>query len=85
MIEQSLVVDYKIEKKQCTDCQIKFTPNLWNAQVQLRQRVAHKRTLANLEQIFLKHNGHAQAAHIKQVENGLDFSFHSNKAAQQFV
>ena len=47
---------------QCADCKKQFTPHTWNALVQVRQKVDHKRTLYHLEQLILKYGAHDKVA-----------------------
>jgi nonsense-mediated mRNA decay protein 3 len=52
-LEQGLIVEFVVHNKQCTDCAHKYTDNTWQTVVQVRQKVAHKRTMLTLEQVFL--------------------------------
>lgn len=53
-IEVTEVVEFVEKYTQCNDCRKKFTPHDWIALVQIRQQVAHKKTIFNLEQVLLK-------------------------------
>ena len=63
-----------------------YTPHTWVSQVQVRQRVHHKRTFLYLEQLILKHNAHEKALNIAEKHDGLDFQYklnsHSNRLIQ---
>ena len=43
VLQQAFVVIYKIQNLHCEDCHRGATSQTWNATVQLRQRVSHKR------------------------------------------
>ncbi len=47
-IEVTEVVEFVEKYTQCNDCRKKFTPHDWIALVQIRQQVAHKKTIFNL-------------------------------------
>lgn len=81
ILQQSLTVEVVVQKMQCAECAKSFTAHTWNACVQLRQRVAHKRTLYHLEQQILKYNAHEHVIGIKQAPDGLDFHFLSKSHA----
>lgn len=69
---------------QCEDCKKTYTPHMWKAQVQVRQRVDHKRTFLFLEQLVLKHNFHTRCIDIRETDGGLNFLFGSKMAAAEF-
>jgi nonsense-mediated mRNA decay protein 3 len=75
ILQQSLTVEIVVQKMQCAECAKSFTQHTWNAAVQLRQRVQHKRTLFHLEQQILKYNAHEKVVGVKQAPDGLDFHF----------
>ena len=79
LISTSFIVEFKEDWTQCEDCKKTFTPHIWKACVQLRQKVNHKRTFLFLEQIILKHKAQSKALNIKEHPEGVDFYF-SNKA-----
>lgn len=58
VMQKAVIVTFKEVNMQCDECRKSFTPHTWNAVVQLRQRVAHKRTFLFLEQLILKHKAH---------------------------
>ena len=64
ILQQAMIVDFTIRNQQCDRCQASFAEGAWHAVVQVRQRVAHKRTFFFLEQILLKHNAHADCVNI---------------------
>jgi nonsense-mediated mRNA decay protein 3 len=64
ILQQAMIVDFIIRNQQCDRCQASFAEGAWHAVVQVRQRVAHKRTFFFLEQILLKHNAHSDCVNI---------------------
>jgi nonsense-mediated mRNA decay protein 3 len=85
VLQQSFVVEYVIGNKQCPHCQRREAKDTWMAAVQVRQKVAHKRTFLWLEQLILRHGAHADAVNITELKDGLDFFFDQNSHAQKFV
>ena len=69
---------------QCEDCKKTFTPHIWRAVVQLRQKVNHKRTFLFLEQVILKHKAQNKALNIKEHPEGVDFYFSNRSQANSF-
>lgn len=64
IMQQATVVEYTIRNQQCEHCQKSYAQGAWQAIVQVRQRVSHKRTFFYLEQLLLKHRAHAEAVKI---------------------
>lgn len=58
ILQQVFVVEFVVQTQQCPACAASFTEHTWQAVVQLRQKVDHKRTFLFLEQLILKHNAH---------------------------
>lgn len=85
IIQQSMVVEFFMQGQQCDDCKRSFTPHTWNAVVQVRQRVEHKRTFLYLEQLILKHGAHEKVSNIVERSDGLDFQFQQKNHAQKLV
>lgn len=79
LIETSFVAEFRIDWNMCDECVRSFTPHTWNASVQVRQKVNHKKTFMLLEQIILKHKAHKKMLDVKERSEGVDFYF-SNKA-----
>ena len=48
VMEQSSLVEFVEEYTQCLDCKKQFTPHKWEAVVQVRQHVGHKKTFLHL-------------------------------------
>ena len=67
ILQQAFVVEYTVNTQMCTDCHRQEAKDFWKANVQVRQKVVHKKTLLYLEQLILKHKAHAQCVGIKQV------------------
>jgi nonsense-mediated mRNA decay protein 3 len=85
IIQQTFEVEYVVAYQQCPDCAKSYTPNTWRSVVQVRQKVAHKRTFLYLEQLILKHPAHKDAINIKEVHDGIDFFFSQRNHAEKFV
>ena len=85
IMQQSMVVELIVHHMQCEDCQRTYTPHVWNAIAQVRQKTEHKRTFFFLEQLILKHNMHEKVVSIKNRTDGLDFHFGHRSHAQRFV
>jgi len=84
-IQTSFIVEFKVEWTQCDDCKKTFTPHIWNASVQVRQKVKHKRTFMLLEQLILKHSAHAKALNVKEMPEGVDFFFKNKSGANSLI
>lgn len=85
VMEQSIVVEYRVDNEQCLECKKSFTKHTWESCVQVRQRAAHRRTLLRLEQLILQHGAHKQLMKLEQVRDGMDFFFRRDKDAQDFT
>ena len=84
LISTSFIVEIKEDWTQCEDCKKTFTPHIWRACVQLRQKVNHKRTFLFLEQVILKHKAQSKALNIKEHPEGVDFYFANRAQANSF-
>lgn len=82
--QSAIIVEYTEEWTQCDDCKKTFTPHLWNAAVQVRQKVDHKRTFLYIEQAILKHKMHEKALNVKETPEGVDFYFKNKSHACAF-
>jgi NMD protein affecting ribosome stability and mRNA decay len=69
---------------QCRICQRAESKDTWQAVVQLRQKVPHRRTFLYLEQLILTHKADKEALNIKEVKDGMDFFFASKQAGAKF-
>lgn len=74
-----------VQHGQCPDCTKLAAKNTWQAVIQVRQKVPHKRTFLFLEQLILKHNAHKDTISIKEVKDGLDFYYAQESHAQKMV
>ena len=84
LISTSFIITFKEDWTQCEDCKKTFTPHIWRAVVQLRQKVNHKRTFLFLEQVILKHKAQSKALNIKEHPDGVDFYFSNRAQANSF-
>jgi nonsense-mediated mRNA decay protein 3 len=84
VLQQTMVCEFTVVNQQCEDCQKSFTPHTWNAIVQVRQKVLHRRTLCFLEQLILKHDAHDKVISLKETKEGMDFHFSQRSHAQRF-
>ncbi|KYQ94057.1 60S ribosomal export protein [Tieghemostelium lacteum] len=85
ILQQVFIVEFVVQGQQCDKCQKFEAKDTWNAVVQLRQKVDHKRTFLYIEQIILKHNAHTNTLNIKEKPDGLDFFFANRAHALKFV
>ncbi|CAL8070388.1 unnamed protein product [Calicophoron daubneyi] len=85
LVEQEIPLEFIVHSQQCPDCTRTAAKDYWNACVQVRQRVEHKKTLMNLEQIILRSKAHNECTNIKQVSGGVDFYFNTRSHAVSFV
>lgn len=75
ILQQTFIVEFIVQGQMCDDCHRREAKDFWKAVVQIRQKVAHKKTFYYLEQLIMKHNIHSNCLNIKQVHEGLDFYF----------
>ena len=85
LLQQSFEVVYLVHTQQCRECAKSFTPAHWQACVQVRQKVLHKRTFLFLEQLILKHAAHRDTLNIKEAKDGVDFFFSARNQGEKFV
>uniref|UniRef100_A0A7S3EE79 60S ribosomal export protein NMD3 n=2 Tax=Rhodosorus marinus TaxID=101924 RepID=A0A7S3EE79_9RHOD len=86
ILEDSFTVEFVVLYQQCERCRRDAAKiDAWQAVVQVRQKVEHKRSFMYLEQLILKHGAHEEALGIKQMSDGIDFFFISKSAALKFV
>jgi len=85
ILEKRFIVEYVVKNQQCNECQASYTEHTWQACVQARQKVKHKKTFLYLEQLILKHNLAANCMGIKYQPNGLDFFFETRSKANHFA
>lgn len=86
ILQQEFIVEFVVEYQQCEMCTRDAAKmDEWQAVVQVRQKVEHKRTFLYLEQVILKHNAHADALGVRMQPDGIDFFFLSRSHALTFV
>jgi nonsense-mediated mRNA decay protein 3 len=86
ILQQEFIVEFVVEYQQCSMCQRDAADiDEWQAVVQARQKVPHKRTFLYVEQLILKHAAHEDTLGIKMHPDGLDFYFLSRSHALKFV
>lgn len=84
IVQHEFVVEFVVQNNQCDDCKRNYTPHTWVAAVQVRQKVAHRRTLYYLEQLLLKHQAMDKVLNVQQSPEGFDFFFSSKSHANAF-
>ncbi|XP_065644887.1 60S ribosomal export protein NMD3 isoform X2 [Hydra vulgaris] len=85
ILQQTFVVDYIVQSQMCDDCHRREAKDFWQAVVQIRQKVSHKKTFYYLEQLIMKHNIHSNSLNIKQVHDGLDFYYANKQHAKRML
>eukprot|EP00397_Hematodinium_sp_SG-2012_P033518 GEMP01035826.1.p1 GENE.GEMP01035826.1~~GEMP01035826.1.p1 ORF type:complete len:544 (+),score=109.74 GEMP01035826.1:37-1668(+) len=84
IVQHEFVVQFVVQNHQCEDCKRNYTPHIWVALVQVRQRVTHRRTLYFLEQLLIKHEAMKKILFVKQSPEGFDFFFASKSHGNTF-
>ena len=64
VLQQAAIIDFAVRNQQCNNCEASYAQGAWQAVVQVRQRVTHKRTFLFLEQLLLKYNAHSDCINI---------------------
>lgn len=85
ILQQIFEIEYVVVHGQCPDCTKLAAKNTWNALVQVRQKVNHKRTFLYLEQLILKHGADKDTVSIKEAKDGLDFFYAQRTHAIKMV
>ncbi len=85
ILQQSCVVEFIVHNKMCEDCHRSEAKLTWNAVVQARQNVGHKRTFLFLEQVILKHKAHENTLSVATQPNGVDFFFAKRNEAVKLL
>eukprot|EP00123_Amoebidium_parasiticum_P004017 comp15309_c0_seq1/m.12152 comp15309_c0_seq1/g.12152 ORF comp15309_c0_seq1/g.12152 comp15309_c0_seq1/m.12152 type:complete len:515 (-) comp15309_c0_seq1:173-1717(-) len=81
ILQQDFIVEYVVNHQMCDSCHRNNAKDHWNAVVQLRQKVDHKKTFFFLEQLIIKHQAHTKTVNVKESKDGLDFFFASKNDA----
>jgi nonsense-mediated mRNA decay protein 3 len=86
IVQQTFEVEYIVANQQCRECLKSYSGSTWwTAQIQVRQKVPHKRTFLHLEQLILQHGAHRDAINIKEVKDGLDFFFAQRNQCEKMI
>jgi nonsense-mediated mRNA decay protein 3 len=85
VIQQQFPVDFQLHSQQCQQCCRVAAKDYWQALVQVRQDVPHKRTLFYLEQLISRHRDAFQISNIKNEAKGIDFYFATKSHALTLV
>ena len=85
VLQQEFVVEFTVANQFCDDCHLTAAGLTWQAVVQVRQKVSHKKTFLYLEQLILKHNAHDSTLSIKPLPDGIDFFFAQRNKAIKFI
>mmetsp|Transcript_27142 Transcript_27142/g.43598 ORF Transcript_27142/g.43598 Transcript_27142/m.43598 type:complete len:460 (+) Transcript_27142:430-1809(+) len=83
-VRQSIVVEYIVKTRLCDQCTKETTDQNWTTVVQVRQHVAHKKTLLNLENKLVRGGGASQALDITPQSTGIDFKFATKTQGLKF-
>jgi nonsense-mediated mRNA decay protein 3 len=75
ILQQIFEIEFVVQYGQCPDCTRLAAQNTWRAQIQVRQKVPHKRTFLLIEQMILKHNAHKETISIEEKKDGLNFYY----------
>eukprot|EP00045_Choanoeca_perplexa_P017164 m.244212 g.244212 ORF g.244212 m.244212 type:complete len:527 (-) comp17464_c0_seq1:4214-5794(-) len=85
ILQQTFVVEYIVGHQFCLDCHRQEAQDTWNAVVQVRQKVKHKKTFFHLEQLIIKHSAHQRTLKIANSPDGIDFFYSSRGDAKRMV
>ena len=70
---------------QCDDCKKEFTPHTWEAVVQVRQHVDHKKTFYYIEQMIIKHQAYDKLLKISEDDDGINFYYKTKTHAERLI
>eukprot|EP00049_Salpingoeca_infusionum_P023184 m.10779 g.10779 ORF g.10779 m.10779 type:complete len:516 (-) comp5617_c0_seq1:1260-2807(-) len=85
ILQQTFIVEYVVGNQFCPDCHRLEASDTWNAVVQVRQKVRHKKTFMHLEQLIIKHNAHKDTVKISRTPDGVDFYYSSKNDGKRMV
>ena len=85
ILEESCVVEFILQSRMCDACHRVESNKTWSSVVQVRQKVAHKRTFLFLEQLIIKHKEYERTIKIESMPDGVDFYFAARNDALRFV
>jgi len=85
IVQHDFVIEFVVQNNQCDDCKRGYTPHLWVATCQVRQKSDHRRSLYFLEQLILKHDAMDKILQVTQAREGFDFFFSSKSHCNAFT
>jgi nonsense-mediated mRNA decay protein 3 len=85
ILQQSAIVTFVVRNQQSPDVSAEYAEGAWQALVQVRQYVGHKRTFLYLEQLILRHRVHEKCTNIQGFRTGMDFYFNERNSAVKFA
>lgn len=85
VLQQTLVIEYVVQRNMCEACHRIEAKDFWRAVTQVRQKATHKKTFFYLEQLLIKHKANAKCVNIKATPDGLDFFFDKKDDARKLV
>jgi len=85
IVQHDFVIEFVVQNNQCDDCKRNYTPHLWVASCQVRQKANHRRSLFFLEQLILKHDAVDKILQVTQCREGFDFFFASKSHCNAFA
>lgn len=84
-LKQVFEVEYVVSTQMCDLCHRIEAKDFWKAKVQVRQRLAHKKTLLYLEQLLAKTLHQFNCTKTKTMGEGIDFFFDRCDDARKIV
>lgn len=84
-LKQIFEVEYVVSTQMCDLCHRIEARDFWKAKVQVRQRLAHKKTLLYLEQLLSKNLHQFNCTKTKPLGEGIDFFFDRCDDARKLV
>jgi len=84
-VRQRSTIEFTVRNKQCLECIRESTDHSWGALVQIRQRVAHKRSLYFLEQELTKSGLHNLILSVENSKDGLDLYFKAKNQSEKII
>lgn len=84
-LRQVFEVEYVVSSMMCDQCHRIEARDFWKAKVQVRQRLAHKKTLLYLEQLLSKTLHQFNCTKTKPLGEGIDFFFDKCDDARKIV
>lgn len=85
ILQDEVIIEFKEVGRTCNECVKKQINTSYDAIVQVRQKVEHKKTLFYLEQLILHNFCKDNELNCESVNGGLDFYFNSVVQANIFV